>query len=121
VSGIAAKTRLRAARDAHGWSQGRLVHELTRRAEARHLGVPTRESLKTEVSRWENGHKTPDETYRQMFREIYGLTDDELGFTDRPAAAYLIDTRPRWSPRPSRPPSWEACEACSSTSPAPTT
>jgi transcriptional regulator with XRE-family HTH domain len=91
---MAAKTRLRAARDTHGWSQGRLVHELTRRATARRLRVPTPESLKTEVSRWENDHKTPDETYRQLFREICGLTDDELGFTDQPAAALLVVSRP---------------------------
>jgi tetratricopeptide (TPR) repeat protein len=37
-------------------------------------------SLRTAVSRWENGHVIPDAHYRRLFREIYGLTDAELGF-----------------------------------------
>ncbi len=38
-------------------------------------------SLRTAVSRWENGHVIPDQHYRRLFRDIYGLTDAELGFT----------------------------------------
>jgi len=63
-----------------GWSQTRLVYELQRRARTRASTAPTRESLKTQISRWENGHKVPDEMYRRLFREIYGLSDHELGF-----------------------------------------
>jgi hypothetical protein len=38
-------------------------------------------SLKTKLSRWENGHEgvgLPE--YRKLFREIYGRTNTELGF-----------------------------------------
>ena len=37
-------------------------------------------SLKTKLSRWENGHEAvglPE--YRRLFRDIYGRTDAELG------------------------------------------
>jgi tetratricopeptide (TPR) repeat protein len=41
-------------------------------------------SLRTALSRWENGRVRPDPMHRQLLREIFGLTDDELGFgTDR--------------------------------------
>ena len=43
----------------------------------------TSASLKTKLSRWENGHEAvglPE--YRRLFREIYGRTDAELGFPD---------------------------------------
>ena len=45
-----------------------------------------RASLKTSLSRWENGHHAPDRHYRRLFREIFGLTDAELGFAIKPAA-----------------------------------
>jgi transcriptional regulator with XRE-family HTH domain len=82
-------TRLRAAREARGWSQARLVFELHHYGVARGLHLPGPESLKTELSRWENGHKKPDATYRRLFREIFQLTDEDLGFTDE-----LIANRP---------------------------
>lgn len=40
----------------------------------------TAKSLRTALSRWENGHNGPDRQYRRLFSEIYGLTDVELGF-----------------------------------------
>jgi transcriptional regulator with XRE-family HTH domain len=73
-------TRLRAAREARGWSQTRLVFELRRHATGEGLRLPGPESLKTELSRWENGHKRPDATYRRLFRRIFELTDEDLGF-----------------------------------------
>lgn len=50
---------------------------------ARRLNItlPSPASLKTALSRWENG-QTPDPAYRRVFRELYGLTDAELGFSD---------------------------------------
>ena len=36
-------------------------------------------SLKTQISRWENGHCQPNEVYRQVFRALCGQTDDQLG------------------------------------------
>jgi hypothetical protein len=39
-------------------------------------------SLKTTISRHENGRVTPGEDWRKLYRLAYGRTDDELGFTD---------------------------------------
>jgi transcriptional regulator with XRE-family HTH domain len=59
--GVEMETRLKEARTARGWSQLRLIIELERRATALKLTLPSRASLKTEVSRWENGHVSPDD------------------------------------------------------------
>ncbi|MGO2745645.1 hypothetical protein [Microbacterium sp.] len=39
--------------------------------------------MRTSISRWENGHQTPDEHSRQVLRRLYNLTNAELGFTGR--------------------------------------
>lgn len=74
------RSRLAAAREQLGWSQARLVSELERRSRATGLVVMSAPSLKTALSRWENGHVTPDRHYRQLLRDIYGLSDADLGF-----------------------------------------
>jgi tetratricopeptide (TPR) repeat protein len=75
------RTKLAAAREHLGWSQARLMSELQRRGRATGLVVMSTSSLRTALSRWENGHITPDRDHRQLLRDIYGLTDAELGFT----------------------------------------
>jgi transcriptional regulator with XRE-family HTH domain len=72
-------TQLKYARKARGWSQLRLLVELERFAVTRGLPVPSRSSLKTEISRWENGHVTPSGPYVGLLAEIYELTPRELG------------------------------------------
>ena len=62
-----------------GWSQPRAVGELIRHATARGLTLTGAASLKTQLSRWENGHVVPDEMYRQLLRAAYRRTDNELG------------------------------------------
>jgi tetratricopeptide (TPR) repeat protein len=74
-------TPLRTARRLRGWSQARLIHDLGRLASARHIPIATSASLKTLVSRWENGHATPAEPYRRLLCEIYALDGAALGFT----------------------------------------
>ena len=74
------RNRLAAAREGLGWSQARLVSELERCGRATGFAVMATTSLKTAVSRWENGHFLPDRDYRRLFRDIYGMTDAELGF-----------------------------------------
>jgi tetratricopeptide (TPR) repeat protein len=77
---------LHAARNARGWGQERLAREINARAPAHGLSERPVASRKTEISRWENGHITPDPPMRAVLREIYGRTDDELGFPpDLPA------------------------------------
>ena len=73
------ETQLQAARKARGWSLLRMLAELQRRAEFRGLAVPSRSSLKTELSRWENGHVTPKEPYVGLLAEISRAHPAELG------------------------------------------
>lgn len=75
-----AKSRLRAARENRGWSQSRMVHELMRAAHETGVTLPSAVTMKTAISRWENGHRVPEEFYRQLFRVVFGLTDFDLGF-----------------------------------------
>jgi transcriptional regulator with XRE-family HTH domain len=82
------ETRLMAARTARGWSQLRLITELERRARALELTLPGRASLKTQVSRWENGHVSPDDLYASLLAEIYETTplDLDLGLSAKTSA-----------------------------------
>ena len=73
------ETRLKAVRQARGWSQLRLVAEIERVSIARGIQPPARASLKTQVSRWENGHVEPDDLYASMLAEVYGTTSGDLG------------------------------------------
>jgi transcriptional regulator with XRE-family HTH domain len=73
------ETRLKVIRQAHGWSQLRLVTELERASIAHGIRPPTRASLKTQVSRWENGHTDPDDLYSSLLAEVYATTPADLG------------------------------------------
>lgn len=75
------ETRLKAAREARQWSQLRLLSELLKRGRERGLSMPNRESLKTAISRWENGHHVPHEPYAEILAEIYETTPAGLGFS----------------------------------------
>lgn len=70
---------LRAARRERGWSQGAAARELV--ALATRSGGPsaTAGSLKTQLSRWENDHATPDPQYRALLAALYGRSEAELG------------------------------------------
>lgn len=72
-------TPLQAARRARGWSQPRMVWELMRLAERKKVNVASAASLKTQLSRWENGHVTPD-YYQALLCELLRSTPGELGF-----------------------------------------
>jgi transcriptional regulator with XRE-family HTH domain len=73
-------TKLQAARKAQGWSQMRLITELQRQAQKIKMPIAGRASLKTLVSRWENGHAVPDECYQRLLRAVFGAGNAELGF-----------------------------------------
>lgn len=79
-----AETRLRAARQQRGWSQSRLIFELDRQARADGVSVPGRDSLRCMISRWENGRIKPDEVYRTLLSQLYGLSETDLGFAFDP-------------------------------------
>jgi transcriptional regulator with XRE-family HTH domain len=85
-------TPLQAARRARGWSQPRMAYELGRLAQQKKISIATAASLKTEISRWENGHITPD-FYKPLLCELFKSTPGELGFTGQelpsdPSGAY---------------------------------
>jgi tetratricopeptide (TPR) repeat protein len=77
-------TSLQTVRRQLGYTAAQVIDLLTRRADALHLPVANKASLKTKLSRWENGKEQPSEIYRRLFREIYGRTNVELGFPDEP-------------------------------------
>ena len=73
------KTALQAARHGRGWSQARAVSGLIRLANQREISVASAGSLKTQLSRWENGHVTP-QFYQALLCELYNLSPLQLGF-----------------------------------------
>ncbi|MGH3673169.1 MAG: tetratricopeptide repeat protein [Pseudonocardiaceae bacterium] len=77
-------TSLQAVRRQLGYTGAQVIDLLTRRADTLNLPVANKASLKTKLSRWENGKEQPSQTYRRLFREIYGRTGAELGFPDEP-------------------------------------
>ena len=78
-------TSLQTVRRHLGYTAAQVIDLLTRRAHALNLSIATKASLKTKLSRWENGKEQPSEIYQRLFREIYGRTNAELGFPDQPA------------------------------------
>jgi tetratricopeptide (TPR) repeat protein len=88
---MSGKTKLAEVRRELGYSAAATISMLQKRAASHQIAIMSPASLKTKLSRWENGHEAvglPE--YRRLFREIYGRTDTELGFptdngTPRPA------------------------------------
>jgi transcriptional regulator with XRE-family HTH domain len=90
--------RIRAARQEREWSQTRLIAELERVAARRGAALPSRETMKSRISRWENQHAKPDDFYRPLLREAFGLDDRELGFeqvAEEPVAAAVDELQAR--------------------------
>lgn len=77
---------LRAARRARGWSLADAARELE--ALARAAGSPGARaaSLKSLLSRWENGHAAPDAANRALLARLYERTPAELGLVTEQAA-----------------------------------
>src|SRR6476660_2854452 len=85
---------LQQARVDRGWTQSRTIAAIESEARALGHSVPGRASLKTQLSRWENGHKSPDELYRLLLQRIYGMNAVELGF--EPADSTGLDVGTSW-------------------------
>ncbi|MBW0118337.1 helix-turn-helix domain-containing protein [Pseudonocardia abyssalis] len=79
------RSALREARAARAWSQSGAAAALRELAERRGGPDASAASLKTQLSRWENGHSRPEPEYRALLAELYGCTAAELGLA--PAAA----------------------------------
>jgi hypothetical protein len=73
-----------------------MARELMRVARESGVALPPEGTLITAVSRWENGHRVPEEFYRHLFRAAFGLTDFELGFAPvgLPTIGPAADERP---------------------------
>lgn len=78
---------IRAARLARGWSQSEAARELAALGPLRDVPVAAAASLKTLLSRWENGHAVPDPQYRTLLAELFARTPAELGFADPTAVS----------------------------------
>jgi tetratricopeptide (TPR) repeat protein len=86
------RTKLQAVRRELGYPAATVLRLLAERARAHNVGIMTPASLKTKLSRWENGHEAvglPE--YRRLFREIYGRTDVELGFPDDDGTSSAVE------------------------------
>ncbi|PWU58076.1 hypothetical protein DLE60_23245 [Micromonospora globispora] len=85
-----AATPLQRARLEQGWKQSRVIAALTAEARKQGLSVAGQASLKTMLSRWENGGGQPDAVYQRLFCAIYELDHEDLGFGEpegRPGGA----------------------------------
>lgn len=78
---------LKQARIARGWSQSRAIAELQKHAQQQAVRLPASSSMKTELSRWENGHRTPDAFYRGLLELAYGIGPIELGIAEAPSSS----------------------------------
>lgn len=83
------KTKLQEARLARGWSQAQLMDEMERVAERLGVQLPSRSSLKTQVSMFENGRRPPGPDYQAVFCEAYQSTRMELGLSIETAPPQL--------------------------------
>jgi transcriptional regulator with XRE-family HTH domain len=85
-----AATPLQAVRLEIGWKQTQTIHALQEAARAQGVPIAAGRSLKTMLSRWENGHDRPDALYQRLLCRIYGRTPDELGFVREDEAAIVL-------------------------------
>src|SRR5882757_9499871 len=90
-----AKTRLRAVRDQLGYSSAEVIRLLQHRASTLGLAIMSPSSLKTRLSVWENGHDAVSDLYMRLFRDVYGRTNEELGFPSEPDDSELLELRSR--------------------------
>jgi hypothetical protein len=70
---------LRRARHPQGWSQEGAIVRIEAIARSMGIDLPTRSSLRTLLSMFENGHRQVPEQYWPILRELYRSTDEELG------------------------------------------
>jgi transcriptional regulator with XRE-family HTH domain len=81
------RVALRRARTERGWSQADAARELRDLARGRDGPDATAASLKTQLSRWENGHAVPEPEYRHLLGELYARTPEELGLRPEGSSA----------------------------------
>lgn len=75
--------RLRRIRKARVWSHPQLAGRMVLVAKS-HGGSANPQSLKTSLSRWENGSRVADERNRRMLAEALSVDIADLGLTEDP-------------------------------------
>jgi transcriptional regulator with XRE-family HTH domain len=73
------RTLLQAARRDRGWSQTQLIARLRTVAATRNVQLPDLASMKTLVSCWENGKRSPGDFYVPLLCEVYDAQPIGLG------------------------------------------
>jgi tetratricopeptide (TPR) repeat protein len=79
-----ARTRLRQVREQLGYSAQEVIRLTLTRASMLNVPVMSATSLKTKLSRWENGHEAVSQPYQRLLRDVFGRTNEELGFPPEP-------------------------------------
>jgi tetratricopeptide (TPR) repeat protein len=74
-----AATPLQAARLEVGWKAAQTIRALQQAAADEGVKIATERSLKTMLSRWENGRDCPDALDQRLLCRVYGQTPEELG------------------------------------------
>lgn len=87
-----ASTPLQAARLEIGWKQSQTIRAMQQAAVDDGIKIATEQSLKTMLSRWENGHDMPDAVGQRLLCRVYGQTPQELGFDRHNRRALVIPT-----------------------------
>ncbi|WP_424184936.1 tetratricopeptide repeat protein [Actinokineospora sp. G85] len=75
-------TKLQSVRKLLGYSADNVIKMLIDRAAMLGEPIMSHTSLKTKLSRWENGHDPVSPAYQRLFRDIFGRTNADLGFPD---------------------------------------
>lgn len=89
-----AVTHLQRVRLELGWKQSRVIVAMVAEASKQGVRIASSGSLKTMLSRWENGSGRPDAVYQRLLCAIYQRDAEELGFDseDRAAAPRVAPT-----------------------------
>lgn len=90
-----AETLLQAARRKVGYKAAEVIALLIQQGRAQGVDVMPEASLKSKLSRWENGHEPVTVAYRPLFRAIYGRTNEELGFPADEEDHEVVELRSR--------------------------
>lgn len=80
-------TPLKAARLTVGWSQPQAIQRLRHLAADLGEWLPETQTLRVQLSRWENGHRRPGGFYQRLFCQLYQRPPEHLGFPASPDGA----------------------------------
>lgn len=71
-------------REERGWKKAQLVRAMRAAAARRKMRLVSDESLSRRIAVWENQGGGMSAMYRQLFSDVYGLSEAELGLVDDP-------------------------------------